>query len=50
MQNNVFCSLCYSKVPFASRVEDESLTQQQKFEDRLRSVEDKVTEAVKTGS
>jgi len=40
-----FCSLCYSRVPFTLRREDKSLAQQ-KFEERLRLVEDKLTEAV----
>ena len=42
-----FCSLCYARVPFALRIDEESLAQQQRFEDRLKSVEDKLTEAVK---
>lgn len=37
-----FCSLCYYRVPFALRIQDE----QQKSEDRLKSVEDKLTEVV----
>ena len=42
-----FCSLCYARVPFALRIDEESLAQQQRFEDRLKSVEDKLTKAVK---
>lgn len=37
-----FCSLCYARVPFALRVDDE----QQNLEDRLKAVEDKLTKAV----
>ena len=43
----MFCNLCYARVSFALRVDDESLAQQQKFEDRLKSVEDKLTKVAK---
>ena len=43
----MFCSLCYARVLFALRIDEEPLAQQQKFEDRLKSVEDKLTKAVK---
>ena len=50
MQNYVLLQFMLCQGPFCSkrlRIDEESLTQQQKFEDRLKSVEDKLTKAVK---
>jgi len=37
-----FCSLCYTKVPFALHIEQKSASQQSILEERLQSIEDKL--------
>ena len=38
-----FCSLCYSKVPFALRVQDEAVNYQQKVDERIKLLEDRLS-------
>ena len=39
-----FCTFCFSKVPFALKVESETSAKSQELETRLETVEEKLTE------
>ena len=42
-----FCTLCYSKVPFALKVESESTNRYDILELKLKTAEDKLTDSLK---
>lgn len=41
-----FCTLCYTKVPFALKIEHESVSHHNALEKRLKSIEDKLVESL----